>query len=112
MSSVMGNHDDDIPGAGCMYAVNCWLRSANRGNSNNEWNVNSAGYLNNNNANNNLRGLPDCVCLFPALRFAHSANLRGCMTQGTCTLPQGEQLKADAVWLRPSTAVDGLIYEH
>ena len=42
-------------------AVNAWLRSANRGNANNAWNVNSTGYVNNNNAYNANRPLPDCV---------------------------------------------------
>ena len=37
------------------------LRSANRGNANNTWNVNSTGYLNNNNAYNSNRCAPDCV---------------------------------------------------
>ena len=44
-----------------MSAVNVRLRSANRGNSNNVWNVNSGGYLNNNNANNSYAALPDCA---------------------------------------------------
>ena len=42
-------------------AVNVRLRSANRGNTNNVWNVNSTGYLNNNNANNAYRSQPDCA---------------------------------------------------
>ena len=37
------------------------LRSANRGNANNTWNVNSAGYVNNNNASNANRFSPDCA---------------------------------------------------
>ena len=44
-----------------MSAVNVRLRSANRGNSNNTWYVNSGGYLNNNNANNSYAALPDCA---------------------------------------------------
>ena len=44
-----------------MSAANVRLRSANRGNSNNAWNVNSSGYLNNNNANNSYAALPDCA---------------------------------------------------
>ena len=35
------------------------LRSANRGNANNAWNVNAAGNINNNNANNAYRSTPD-----------------------------------------------------
>ena len=42
-------------------SVNVRLRSANRSNTNNVWNVNTAGYLNNNNANNAYRAQPDCV---------------------------------------------------
>lgn len=41
-------------------AQNCRLRSANRGNSNNAWNVNTTGNLNNNNANNAYCCAPDC----------------------------------------------------
>ena len=41
------------------------MRSANRGNSNNVWYVNTGGYLNNNNANNAYRALPDCADYFP-----------------------------------------------
>jgi len=47
------------PGA-IAEAQNVWLRSANRGNANNEWNVNSSGRANNNNANNGNRCAPDC----------------------------------------------------
>ena len=39
------------------------LRSANRNNSNNEWNVNSTGNVNNNNANNSYRCAPDCITI-------------------------------------------------
>ena len=41
--------------------MNIRLRSANRGNANNTWNVNSSGNINNNNANNANRVAPDCV---------------------------------------------------
>ena len=44
-----------------MQAANVRLRSANRGNSNNVWNVNTAGYLNNNNASNSYAAVPDCA---------------------------------------------------
>ena len=46
-----------------MQAVpqNVWMRSANRGNSRNVWNVNSSGNVNNNNAYNGNRCAPDCV---------------------------------------------------
>lgn len=37
------------------------LRSANRGNGYNTWNVNAAGGVNNNNAPNSNRFAPDCV---------------------------------------------------
>lgn len=43
---------------GC--AQTCRLRSANRGNANNAWNVNSSGNANNNNATNANRPAPDC----------------------------------------------------
>ena len=48
---------------GYCAAVNWRTRSANRGNGNNVWNGNTAGYLNNNNANNANRCLPDRACL-------------------------------------------------
>lgn len=40
-------------------AANVRLRSANRGNSNNVWNVNTSGQVNNNNANNANASVPD-----------------------------------------------------
>ena len=40
---------------------NCRLRSANRGNAYNTWNVNTSGNANNNNATNANRVAPDCV---------------------------------------------------
>lgn len=40
-------------------AVNVRLRSANRGNSNNVWNVNTSGQVNNNNASNANASVPD-----------------------------------------------------
>lgn len=42
---------------------NVRLRSANRDNACNTWNVNSSGNVNNNNAVNALRCAPDCVVL-------------------------------------------------
>lgn len=42
-------------------AQNVRLRSANRGNANNTWNVNSGGNVNNNNAYWANRCAPDCV---------------------------------------------------
>jgi hypothetical protein len=42
------------------YTQNVRLRSANRGNSYNTWNVNTSGNANNNNANNSYRCAPDC----------------------------------------------------
>lgn len=44
-----------------VYAIsaqNVRLRSANRGNANNTWNVNSSGNVNNNNASNSWRFAP------------------------------------------------------
>lgn len=52
-------NDKSIKVVGC--AQNVRLRSANRGNANNTWNVNSSGYVNNNNANNANRFSLDCV---------------------------------------------------
>ena len=52
--------------------VNVRLRSANRGNANNTWNVNSSGNVNNNNANNANRGCADCIALV-AIRSLHSS---------------------------------------
>lgn len=46
---------------GCRLKQNVRLRSANRGNANNTWNMNTGGNVNNNNAYNALRGLPDLV---------------------------------------------------
>jgi hypothetical protein len=40
-------------------AANVRLRSANRSNSNNAWNVNTSGGINNNNASNAYASLPD-----------------------------------------------------
>lgn len=45
---------------GCRLYQNVRLRSANRGNANNVWNVNTAGNANNNNATNANRPAPDC----------------------------------------------------
>ena len=42
---------------------NVRLRSANRGNANNTWNVNSSGNVNNNNANNANRFAPIVISL-------------------------------------------------
>ena len=44
---------------GYRSAANVRLRSANRGNSNNAWNVNTNGNINNNNANNAYASVPD-----------------------------------------------------
>ena len=52
------------------------VRSANRGNSNNVWYVNTGGYLNNNNANNAYRALPDCAAYFPQYGL-RTARMRG-----------------------------------
>lgn len=45
---------------GCRLKQNVRLRSANRGNANNTWYI-TGGNVNNNNAYNALRGLPDLV---------------------------------------------------
>ena len=45
---------------GCTPPRSAWLRSPNVGNSNNVYNVNSSGALNNNNANNANGLVPDC----------------------------------------------------
>lgn len=60
-----------------MSAANVRCRSCNRGNANNEWNCNSSGYLNNNNANNSYAALPDCAESKPDKRVAHSAIASG-----------------------------------
>ena len=65
-----GNRKPPKQAVGCMSAVNVWLRSANRGNANNAWNVNSSGNVNNNNARNALRGCPDCFAW--AIGLSHS----------------------------------------
>ena len=61
---------DLIQAVGCDSPVNVRLRSPNRGNANNTWNVNSSGNVNNNNANNAYRGCPDCIAV--VIRLAHS----------------------------------------
>ena len=62
MSTATGSRSGEHTDVGYCAAVNCRLRSANRSNGNNVWNVNTAGYLNNNNnANNAYRCQPDCV---------------------------------------------------
>lgn len=43
------------------WSQNVRLRSANRNNANNTWNVNASGYVNNNNAINANRFSPDCA---------------------------------------------------
>ena len=89
-------------------AVNCRLRSANRSNTNNTWNVNSSGYLNNNNANNANRCQPDCA--FPAGGWsAHSADrqVKEYKTQGVEShAREGEQYEPDAIGLRAGIAVN------
>lgn len=51
------NHNKWVPA----IRQNVRLRSANRSNANNVWNVNASGNVNNNNANNAYRFAPDCV---------------------------------------------------
>lgn len=46
---------------GCRLRQNVRLRSANRGNGNNTWNMNTGGNVNNNNAYNANRCCPDCA---------------------------------------------------
>ena len=45
----------------CGNTANFWLRSANRGNANNEYNINNRGNSNNNNANNAYSVAADCI---------------------------------------------------
>ena len=45
---------------GCRLSQNVTLRSANRGNAYNRWNLNSSGNANNNNATNANAPAPDC----------------------------------------------------
>lgn len=75
MSVVTGNRNSAYGRRLSGSSVNLWLRSANRSNGNNTWNVNSNGYLNNNNANNAYRCLPDCERR-AASWLAHSAGTR------------------------------------
>ena len=57
------------------------LRSANRGNANNVWNVNSTGYVNNNNAYNANRSAPDYTDE-PDTRALHSRAAPAVSMQG------------------------------
>ena len=57
--------------------MNVRLRSANRSNTNNVWNVNTAGYLNNNNANNAYRAQPDCATELRAAKPSRSEGKPG-----------------------------------
>lgn len=52
------------------YSQNVRLRSANRGNANNTWYMNSGGNVNNNNAYNANRGLPDLVIVVKHTAYA------------------------------------------
>ena len=61
-----------IKAVGCTSSANVWLRSCNRSNANNAWNVNSSGNVNNNNAYNANRGCPDCFA--SVKRSTHSAD--------------------------------------
>ena len=65
-------------GVGCTQNVR--LRSANRGNANNTWNVNTAGNANNNNATNANRPAPDCV--MPQKTRLAIGEIRAAKTQG------------------------------
>ena len=49
------------------------MRSANRGNGNNVWNVNATGNANNNNATNANRCAPDCAITSPKKALHNSA---------------------------------------
>ena len=70
---------------GCSQNVR--LRSANRGNSYNTWNVNTSGNVNNNNTNNANRFSPDCV----AYRKRMAASQKRCFTMTT----QGAECPAE-----------------
>ena len=63
---------------------NCWLRSPNPGNANNERNVNTSGAIDNNNAINGNGVAPDCEkSPFSSSRKTKAAQL----TQGATVLP-------------------------
>lgn len=62
---------------GCSQNVR--LRSANRGNSYNTWNVNASGNVNNNNASNANRFSPDCVAYHKHM----AASQKRCFTMTT-----------------------------
>lgn len=58
------------------------MRSANRGNANNTWNVNTSGNANNNNATNANRFAPDCANQVHSI-FPIRKEVQKIMTQGT-----------------------------
>lgn len=64
-----------------LKAQNVRLRSANRGNANNDWNVNTTGNANNNNANNANRPAPDCINIQPVWSVRKTDTAKR-MTQG------------------------------
>lgn len=81
--------------------VNVWLRSANRNNANNAWNVNSSGNVNTNNGYNANRSCPDCITL--ALRPACRA---GTPEEARCREPnalpeRAKQYRKDAATAKP-----------
>lgn len=78
---------------GCSQNVR--LRSANRGNSYNTWNVNTSGNVNNNNASNANRFSPDCIT--PRNHTADSQNQRiFMMVQGAeCPADKAKQYEGD-----------------
>mgnify|MGYP000930421716 CR=1 FL=1 len=90
-----------------MNGYNLLKRSANRGNSNNVWNVNSTGNVNNNNARNSNRSAPDCK-LIENMTFGHRSDVLGEILQGDC-IPAERQNTA-LVMPSPHNEVDGYVH--
>lgn len=85
--------------------VNVWLRSCNRNNANNAWNINSSGNVNTNNAYNTNRSCPDCIAraIRPTCRVGTPEEVR---YREPKTLPKGEQTLLDAaIWEQILTAI-------
>lgn len=90
-----------------MNGYNLLKRSANRGNSNNVWNVNSTGNVNNNNARNSNRSAPDCNVV-ENMEFGYKSNVLSDPLQGDC-IPAERQNTA-LVMLSPYDEVDGYVH--
>lgn len=76
---------------------NVRLRSANRGNGYNTWNVNSSGNVNTNNAINAWRVAP-IVCVWIPKKPARSAGEHLRMTQGAELPPQSGENNIRLTW--------------